>query len=80
MDINDLTEEQKTTLLYHFRAAVLARARQWDHELKIEALLGHEVDIDIEMWAANVDDASELIPDDLTFVEWDDIKEELTES
>jgi hypothetical protein len=78
MDINNISEEQKTALLYQFRAAVLARATQWDHEKKIENILGYEVDIDIQEWAAGVEDHPvSLSPDDLTFITWDDIKEDL---
>lgn len=79
MDINDITEEQKAALLHHFRAAVLARAVQWDHELKIETILGHEVEMDVTSWACNVDDTEGLTPDDLGFVTWEDIKDDFEE-
>lgn len=78
MDINDITEDQKAKILHHFRAAVLARAVQWDHELAIEAILGHEIDIDVANWACNVDETAGVSPDNLTFVEWEDIAEYLT--
>ncbi len=69
-----LTKEQEEQILHHARAAALARALQWDHELAIEAILGHEVELGIEDFAAGVDvPASELKPEDLTFIVFEDL-------
>jgi hypothetical protein len=81
MNINEITEEQKEDILYHFRAAVLARALQWDHERAIEKMLGREINTDVQDWSINVyGEARNLEPADLTYITWDEIKEELQET
>ena len=76
MDINNITEEQKTDIVYHFRSAVLARALQWDHERAIEEICDREFDIDVASWAAEVLSPSSI--EDADFITWDDIKDELS--
>ena len=74
MNLSDLTEEQRNKVLHHFRAAVLARALQWDHERQIELILDREIDVDIQDYAAGVDaDAESLSPDDLTFIDEEEL-------
>jgi hypothetical protein len=81
MNINEITEEQKEDILHHFRAAVLARALQWDHERAIEEMLGREINTDVQDWSINVyGEARNLEPADLTYITWDEIKEELQET
>lgn len=67
MNLSDLTPEQLKQALYHFRGAVLARTQQWDHERKIELLLGErEIELNIEDIAGCVDgDSFDMTPDDL---------------
>lgn len=74
MNLSDLTPEQRDQVLHHFRAAVRARALQWDHERQIELLLDRELDLGIEDYAGGVDvDAESLSPEDLTFIGHDDL-------
>lgn len=70
MNLSDITDEQRASVLYHFRAAVRARALQWDHERQIELILDRDVELDIEFYAAGVDvDAESLSPEDLTSID-----------
>ena len=39
-----LTTAQKELILFHYRAACLARNQQWNHEAEIEKILGEERD------------------------------------
>lgn len=75
----ELTQDQKDKILHHFRAAALMRARQWDHELAIEEILGHEVNIEMQDWASCINDTS-VEPDDLTDITWEDIQSELEDA
>lgn len=47
-----LPEAQQQTAVAHFNAAAAARSRQWDEEQAIEQILGVEVDLDFQIWAA----------------------------
>jgi len=40
-----ITQAQAGAIGYHFNAAAIARATQWDHERAIEIILGREVEI-----------------------------------
>lgn len=70
--LSELTPEEKSDILRHFREAVRSRARQWDHEDAIERILGRDVDdFCMEDFAAGVGD-----PDDTdmeSLITWDDI-------
>ena len=76
LKLEELTEDLKEELLYHFRAAALARAKQRDHEGMIEGILQNEINnTQMEHFAAGVEgDADTLLPDDLQFIKWQDIE------
>lgn len=74
MNLAQLPAEKLKQALYHFRAAILARAQQWDHEREIELLLDREVEIEIEDYASGVEgDTGAMTPDDITFVDYEDL-------
>lgn len=74
MNLSDLTPEQREQVLHHFRAAALARATQWDHELAIESILDREIDVDFEIYADSCDaNAQYLTPGDITHITHEDV-------
>jgi hypothetical protein len=65
MRLSDLPKREQQRLGREFRRAVQARAKQWDHERAIELALGRELNLEIEDWAAMIEDASVLNETDL---------------
>jgi hypothetical protein len=77
----DLTPEERAQVLHHLRSAALHRARQWDHELAIESILGRELELDIEFWASGIDaPADDLTAADITLIADEDLALILEES
>jgi hypothetical protein len=68
-----LSEAERKQLLHHLRRAALCRARQWDEELAMEAILGREIGISehIEDCAAGVHEATDYGAD---FISMEDLK------
>ena len=77
MITENLTEAQEEAILYHFRAAVLCLARQWDHERTIELIINQEIsDFKLEGFASWVGNSGpDVSPNDLGSISWDDVKD-----
>ena len=67
----DLSAKEKITVRRHFAAACVHRAKQWDEELAIEAILGRDIDVDFSDWAPVIGDADEAADNPLLFDEAD---------
>lgn len=58
--LEELTPAERKAAVAAFRVAVRARQSQWDAERYIEKLLGREIELGIEDWAASCDDPETL--------------------
>lgn len=62
-NFKDLTPDEQAEVGRLLFEAAAARCREWDALGKIEAIVGHEIDLDISEWAVVVDGTFDTFED-----------------
>lgn len=62
-NFKNLTPDEQAEVGRLLFEAAAARCREWDALGKIEAIVGHEIDLDISEWAAAVDGTFDTFED-----------------